>query len=344
MSNLKDMKKLLFISLALTAAISCSKDQTIGEPDPVAIEINNVFVENSTKANDISKSNLTNFGVYGFVKALSTNSEGLLFNKVRVAKENDKYIYSPEQYWIGNAQYYFAAFAPYDNAEWTYTSTDAQNGTITFDNQEAEANQDFLFAYTKPAVTPNKITYTEKPGPVGFSFKHMLSRIKFSFTNGFEDGSNISLKITDVTITNAHKNGSMVIEDGEDKNWTVDEQTFAKVFGIVGTDDPKTANIDETILTPQQGASTEHFYLIPADATYNVTFNIALYQAGILLDNYSRSATLGLEMKKGFSYDIKATLNANNTSDDGELYPIEFTVNNVEGWGSFNDVNASVNN
>ena len=338
------MKKLLILSLALAAAVSCSKEQTIGQPDPVAIEINDVFVNNSTKANDISKDNLNDFGVYGFVKALNTNTEGMLFNNVRVAKEGNKYIYSPEQYWIGNAQYYFAAFAPYDNAEWTYTSKDAQNGTITFDNQEAEANQDFLFAYTKPAVTPNKITSAEKPGAVGFTFKHMLSRIKFSFTNGFEEGSNISLKITDVTITNAHKNGFMVIEAGEDKNWTVDEQTFTKVFGAVGTDDKTTAEIDETKLTPQHGASTEHFYLIPAKASYIVTFNIALYQAGVLLDNYSRKATFGIEMQKGFSYDIKATLNANNTSDDGELFPIEFTVNNVEGWGSFNDVNASVNN
>lgn len=335
------MKKLLIISLALVTITSCSKDQTIEQPDPVAIEINDVFVNNSTKANDISKDNLNDFGVYGFVKALNTNTEGLLFNNVKVSKSGTKYTYSPEQYWIGNAQYYFAAIAPFTNAKWGYSSTDAQNGTITFNNQNAEANQDLLFAYTQPGVTPATITSANKPNAVGFSFGHMLSRIKFIFKNDFVSGSNISLKITDITITDLQKEGSLAITNGVAGAWTVSdnavaENVFAKVFGTAGT--------DETILAPQTEAATEHFYLIPANDKYNVTFKVALYQAGVLLANYNRTSTVTLDMQKGNSYNIKANLNAQNTSENGELFPIEFTVTGVDEWGSYSDVNTTVTN
>ena len=83
-------------------------------------------------------------------------------------------------------------------------------------------------------------------------------------------------------------------------------------------------------------ASTEHFYLIPASKAYNVTFTVKLFQAGVELDTYNRTATIpATTMAKGMSYDIKTTLTAQNTSDDGQLYPILFEVAGVTAWDSF---------
>jgi hypothetical protein len=48
-------------------------------------------------------------------------------------------------------------------------------------------------------------------------------------------------------------------------------------------------------------------------------------------------------MQIGYSYDIKATLNNKNTSDEGELYPIEFSVDKVDEWETFTGVDATVN-
>ena len=48
-------------------------------------------------------------------------------------------------------------------------------------------------------------------------------------------------------------------------------------------------------------------------------------------------------MKRGMSYDIKTTLTAQNTSDDGKLWPIEFTVNAVNNWANYADVTGTVN-
>lgn len=324
------MKRIAIIAMAVAAFAACNKSEVIEAPKGVAIEFDNAFVNNATKANDINKDNLQDFGVYGFVEA--STSQGQIFKNQRVAKTGDSYTYSPAQYWIANAQYYFTAIAPATGAAWSYETTNAQNGTLSFNNETAAANQDLLFAFNKPSKTAESIS--TKPAAVAFDFYHMLSRVKFTFTNGFGAGSNITLKVTDVTITDAYKTGTLAVTDGEvAEAWTPAEKEYSIAFGAAGT-----------TLTENGGAgTTEHFYLIPANATYNVTFNVELFQAGVSVDKYARTATLSHDMKKGFSYEIKATLNAQNTSDDGELYPIEFTVNTVDKWENFADVNGTVN-
>lgn len=324
------MKRIAIIAMAVAAFAACNKSEVIEAPKGVAIEFDKAFVNNATKANDINKDNLQDFGVYGFVEA--STSQGQIFKNQRVAKAGDSYTYSPAQYWIANAQYYFTAIAPATDAAWSYETTNAQNGTLSFDNVKAAANQDLLFAYVKPDQTPAAITVA--PAAVAFDFYHMLSRVKFTFTNGFGKGSNITLKVTDVTITDAYKTGTLAVTDGEvAEAWTPAEKEYSIAFGAAGT----------TLAENGGNGTTEHFYLIPANASYNVTFNVELFQAGVSVDKYARTATLSHDMKKGFSYEIKATLNAQNTSDDGELFPIEFTVNSVDKWENFTGVDATVN-
>ena len=325
------MKKIFFAMMAVAALAACNKSEVIETPQGIAIAFDEVFVDNATKANDLNATNIPDFAVYGTVAKGGASS--LIFNNQLV--NGTTYTYSPVQYWIGGAQYDFLAFAPKTDAGWVYEVTDgknAQNGTISF-TQSTDANQDFLFAYNKPNVTPEDIT--SAPEKVAFNFSHMLSRVRFTFTHGFTAGSNIELRVTDVHITDAYKKGTIAVANGAAANvWTPADNSLNIAFGDAGT-----ANITEVAPT----ASTEHFYLIPADATYNVTFKITLYQAGVLVANYNRTATVAANMLRGNSYDIKATLSSDNTSDDGELFPIEFKVETVEQWGNFSDVNASVN-
>ena len=329
------MKKIAILSLAVATLFACTKNEVIDAPKGVEISFDNIFVNNATKANDLTADNLQDFGVYGFVEA--NNTQGQIFTNQKVEKSGTLYTYSPKQYWIAGAQYYFSAIAPFSNAAWTYNTTDAQNGTIAFNNQTAGANQDLLFAYNKPNPTP--ATITSQPDAVGFAFGHMLSRVRFSFTNDFAEGSNIELKVTDVKITDAYKTGTLAVTDGTvAQDWTPADNTLEVVFGNVGA-----GNIAEN----GGSASTEHFYLIPAkSATYSIQFTVELFQAGVSVDTYNRTATVTLDMTRGYSYDLKAALNASNTSDDGQLYPIEFTVSSVENWkpdaDSFTDIDATV--
>jgi hypothetical protein len=347
------MKKLLFAAAAIVAMASCATDDVVSRPAGAAIEFNDAFVENSTRAADIDAENLTNFGVYGSV-VNSSNQQGMIFANQVVTKTASGYTYNPAQYWIAGAKYDFVAFAPYQSgadATWTYApavGTAAENGTITFDNAKAGANQDFLFAATS-CETPASITTA--PAPVAFTFNHMLSRVKLSFTNGFQSNGNIKLVVKNVHITNTAAVGTLSVAKAESAtaaavaaDWTTvaTNNNLDVTFGDVA---------DAAQLAEAGSGSTTHFYVIPAEREYNITFDVDLYQAGVHLDTYHRSAKVTVDFTRGMSYDLKATLNQTNTSDEGQLYPIEFTVTGVEKWDNnpdtpeedWTDVNATVN-
>ena len=345
------MKKTLFITLASITLLSCSQDETVATMDRVAIAFDKVFVENSTSsraAEDITLDKLNNFSVYGSV--VKGDQEGNIFDAQKVEKTAGEYTYSPAQYWIPGASYHFTAIAPHEGY-WIYTckpgteskygTRQAQYGTITFDNHSAGAEQDLLWAY-KTATTA--ASFTQKPEAISFSFQHMLSRAKFTFKNGFAKGSNISLKVKNVTITNAHKVGTIELNGSNlPVAWTVAESTtenpntFERNFGDAGT---------ETNYGPQTSGTTVHYYLIPVvNANYKIEFTIDLYQAGVLLlENIQKTADIiGFDMKRGYSYEFKAELNASNTSNDGALEAIEFKVTGVKDWEDYTNVDTKIN-
>ena len=68
-------------------------------------------------------------------------------------------------------------------------------------------------------------------------------------------------------------------------------------------------------------------------------------EGGVLLqENIAKTANItSLDMKRGYSYEFKAELNASNSSDT-PLEAIEFNVTGVEGWKEFTDVNAEIKN
>ena len=332
------MKKILFAAVAVMAMAACSNEDVISRPARPVIGFDNAFVENSTRANDLTKSNLNDFSVYGSVA--KNGSEGQIFKNQLVKKSGEKFLYTPPQYWVDNATYCFAAFAPYTDAKWSYSTTYAENGTITFDNAGAGANQDFLYAYQ---TRTTGAAITEAPEAVSFTFNHMLSRVKFEFTNGFAAANNITFRVREATITNLHKSGTLAVTNGAvAEAWSVADNTkaenvFAKKFGDVNIFEGTAP--EGNIIAAGAKASSEHFYLIPAKATYNLTFKVDIIQAGVELDTYNRTATVQLDMQKGHSYVLRATLDDENISDN-ELYPIEFDVYDVTAWEQFTDEDA----
>lgn len=322
------MKKLFIAIMAVAAAVSCSQELTVDAPKGAAIAFDNAFVENATRAADYTADNITDFSVYGFI---TKDTEGAIFTDQKVAGSNAAgFTYSPAQYWVGGATYSFSALVPYEGRHWTYTATNSGNGLISFNNQTAVANQDLLFAYAT-RTTPASITAA--PEAVAFTFDHVLSRVKFSFVNGFGDGQNITLKVTNVNITNAYANGTLALENGVlAEAWTPADKNLNVAFGDVAGD-KLGVNVE---------GETTHYYLIPAEDTYEVTFTVAIYQSDVLVDTYNRTATVTVALERGKSYDLQATLTANNTSDDGALYPIEFTVGTVNGWENYTGADVTV--
>lgn len=322
------MKKLFIAILGVAAFAACSQDVTLETPKGAAIAFDNAFVENATKAADLNANNIKDFGVYGFIT--NASGEGMIFDNQTVAKSGDAFTYSPAQYWVGGATYSFSALVPKTDAKWTYTATDSTNGSIYFDNAAAVANQDLLFAYDQ-RKTPGKIE--SAPEAVAFTFNHVLSRVKFTFKNGFGEGQNITLKVTNVHITNAAANGTLALKNGVlAADWANQAGTLDVDFGDAGA----------AALAVNATGTTEHFYLIPAEAAYEVTFDVEIFQSGVSVDKYARTATVSIDLERGKSYDFQATLNQNNTSDDGALYPIEFTIDEVEAWADFTTPEVTV--
>ena len=319
------MKKSILGLAALALLASCNNDEDIQLADKAVIGFNGVFVENSTRANDLTSSNIADFGVYGSLT--KGGNSGLIFEDTRVYKNGDSFQYGDgDRYWVTSANYDFVAIAPYEGKQWEYNVVNnvADNGTITFNNQRAGANQDLLFASaersTADGISGDKVKFT---------FNHMLSRVWFTFQNEFNAGSKITLKVTDVTIADAHSMGTLVVKNGAvGATWTVtpnSDANFTKVFGDAGTE----------ALTENGGtAATEHFYLIPTKGTYDVTFNVELRQAGVSLQTYKHKTKVTLDMAKGCSYNIIAKLNQNNVTGDPneDLQKIEFDVETVKAW------------
>ena len=83
--------------------------------------------------------------------------------------------------------------------------------------------------------------------------------------------------------------------------------------------------------------------MIPVEeANFEIGFKLDLYQAGILLqkDIAKTVSVTKLKMRRGYSYEFKAELNASNSSDK-PLEAIEFKVTGVEGWKEYTEVNAN---
>ena len=307
---------------AVAALAACTTEQTIVAPQNEAIGFD-TFVDNSTRAEDITTNNIANFGVYGTVT--KGGNSALIFNNTAVTGTKESgYTYSPKQYWIAAAEYDFLAFAPFTNAKWTYTPTDAQvakTGTFSFNNETAAADQDVVYAY-QTKTTADKLDANNTQAVV-FTFKHILSKVAFSFTNTFTDNKT-TLNVYNVKINNTAKTGTMAIAEGVDAAWEVAGDLIVP-FGA------QAANADAALANGAE-LKLDHHYVIPAQRAYNITFDVDLYQAGVYLATYNHTINSAIDFAKNGNYVLSVKLAPESIDPENELYPIAFTVNEVEDW------------
>lgn len=355
------MKKILLSLAAVAMLAACSKEETLVQQAPEAIGFDNAFVENSTRSVETpgySTTNLFNdFAVYGFVEGAS------LFNGVRVAKgiTNDKlasdWKYEGTQYWITGANYDFYAVAPFfaENNYWRIadnaTKTDAGT-TITFTN--TDGTQDLLYSgiVEKQGAESNN-------GAVAFTFKHILSKVKFSFVNGY-NASAATICVRDIKITNAYATGEAVLAKDNAETTDVDEAIAWDNFGgdiDIAFGNATTVADYKTYVAPANGTTgnlanfdyaynttVESYYerfLIPATQELHISFVVDLLVSGQKIATYDHTAKANLALQPGKSYDIAATINASNIDPNHAQEPIEFTATMTD-WSTANDATATV--
>ena len=318
------MKKLFVMTLAATAMLaSCSSDDTMEVPQSKSAITFAAFINKSVRATDATLDNLGSISVYGWRDA------DCIFNKQIVnVGTNGTGTYTPVQYWQAGHTYSFEAVAPtsVDGASFTANKT---GGSFNYTNN---ASIDLLYAKAADVTTASSLA--DKPGAVHFTFKHLLSRVKFTFNNTFAATDAAKITISNVKITNAYANGT-ITPAAADAAWVVSNNTLQVAFDEADTDALKdlAANTGKGATTPM--------YLIPATSpSYNVEFDVTLNQNGATT-TYHHTATINTTMDMGMSYNFVANINASNVDPDNELFPIEFTAE-VEKWKNADDVTITV--
>lgn len=322
------MKKTLIAILAL-AAVACNKADVIEQSAPEAIAFDNAFVDNAVKSvSDPSYSNtklFNEFAVFGFVEGAS------LFDGVKVSGSalNGEWKYSGTQYWIAGAKYNFCAVAPFAG-NWTKTAASKDGVELSFTNN---GTTDLLYA---TAAQEGKVSGNTA---VAFSFRHVLSKVKFSFVNAY-NATNATIRVRNIKITNAYETATVAL--GAATAWSAQAGTLELAFGNAAV---ASATAEEAFAYNTAVESYNELLMIPSEAkAYTVTFEVDLLVSGTVVKTYAHTAAASFAPAAGTCYDIKAEINATNIDPNNEQEPIQFTVTAINGWGGPVEPEATINN
>lgn len=315
------MKKFLLGLLAL-AAVACTNDDVVKQ-ESTLISFGDSFVEIKTRAAadpSITTESIDAFDVWGFI----TQPSGVVFDAERVTKGTEGWSYKNLQWWLPNNNYYFFAVAPVDDANIKIKAKDMTVlglGNIDFTNEDGSV--DLLYA-EKTVVTGDDVINND-PGKVKLQFHHMLSKVKFTFMNGFNN-ENAHLAVKNVKIYDAPKNGNIDVNTDSWKWYVTPNQTFELLFGNVNGGYPF------DIKDEQECAMERLIIPTPNTRPYTIEFDLELYQGDQLGHTSHKIVKLQNQaFEIGKNYNIKATITAENF-DENALKPIEFDVEEVKKW------------
>ena len=305
----------------MAAMVSCVSNEIVGQSDIAKIEIGTCVMSSSrAEANpSITSDNLDAFDVWAFMD----KNTGRVFEKERVSKNaSGVWSYQNIAYWTAGHTYHFAALAPVDHANIQLAMAadpymvEGGLGTVTFEN--LDGTDDIIYA-ERVVATPETIT---SPMPaVNLAFKHLLSKVRFSFKNMFLN--NETLVVTDIKMT--AKNKASIDLTQPTYSWVFDAaaQDVVLNFG-----DAKSA---QNFQIGQVASCDTNCLTIPADNTkeYAVTFNVTVYHGDQAGNPIPVSTTIkNVEFKTGTQYNFTVEL----AGDKMGLKPIEFGDPTVEAW------------
>ena len=316
------MKKLFVAVLAIAAAVACNTAEIVDLPQNPQINFANAFVQNATRADvaadpSTKTADLASFNVWGFMD----EAAGQVFVEELVTKSGDAWGYTNTQYWVKGHTYYFAALANYTNAIVDTAGANTYGlGTVAFDNAAAAGAEDLLYAATS-VDAQNAIPES----PVALTFSHLLSKVKFSFTNGFANPL-ATIDVKNVQITNAPAVGTINLAV---ENWWDNDD-----WAVTGSTTLNFGDVCEKLAVGGKQECANECLTIPAAQDYVIEFDVVYYQGSVEASKAHKVVTLkGVEFQMGKAYNLAAVIDASNVSEDGEeLKPIEFTVVEVKDW------------
>lgn len=368
------MKKYLFLALAAVATLTaCQQGE---EPQTVAKSVEIQFaaaaVETRAAVTAVTtEETLVNegFAVWGFAgttkifnaaEVCSNTKQTTALDALNLASSKIADAFSPVntsdvKYWSANTTYMFSAMYPISLKEkynYDWNGTTSTQKITSFEN---DGLIDLIVAEPSQVITDKNLDQEGKlttNAAADLHFNHMLSRIRFSFTNNFVD-DNVTIEISNLKIDNtpASGNANIVytpatasIEKSNLVTWT--HESDKKLFFYDSNENETT-----TLVSVNSQSNTNddivgesvYRYIIPGINDYTISFDLVVKADGNIiasksytevalpkngLDN-STGSTNVTEFIAGKGYIFNANINVDQS---GALYPIQFTVT-VEDWG-----------
>ena len=311
------MKKILVSALAAMTLVACMQEEIVTMSESNAISFQGAYVENATRAAvdpSTTTASISGFDVWAFMN----ESDGTVLVDEDVQKTGGTWGYANTQYWTPLNNYYFAALAPMNSANVTETIASgaaAKLGLGTIDFTNVDGSEDLLYAATMVETPRYEELKLNNMPPVKFQFSHLLSKVKFTFANGFRT-DNAYIVVRDLKMV-APKTGTidLAVENWWDNDdWVLGTETVDLAFGDVprlGMGE-KEECADERLTIPAE-----------ADQVYNISFLVDLYMDQQLAYTFEKTSTVtGIALEMGKAYNFKATID----SETFELPEIEFDV------------------
>lgn len=313
-------KQFLTVAVAALALAGCSKSETVEVAGNRAIGFES-FVNNNTRAvTEITTANLTKFFAFGDYD----NGGSIAFSNTEVnGTQGGTYTPVNPAYWQTGKTYEFAA---YSNGNEKLSGVSFSNGTLSISGYSVNDNNDLVAATASPVEAP--AANTDKS--VALTFKHLLSRIKFTFSTTAVPEA-FRMEVSGLTFKAIKTGASCTFSENQiGTAWTGTEGDY--------TIDP----LADYAVTGGK-ASTEDILVIPqANTKITASFTVTIYDektgTEIATNDFTASLDSG-EWVEGYSYNYTATINPDQVN--GQLKPITFTVTEVTKWEDPTDQSTS---
>lgn len=324
-------KMLLVLGVAAAAMTSCTSDELIEVNQSSLIKFE-PFVNKGTRSVTDTDRDISKFYVYG-----CHTESGLVndFTNVLVTKSNSEWGYytgtgdgkENYRYWTG-AQYYFGAYATKNESDklenGTKVTFDQTNNELTFTAFTVNDNNDLV----ADVMTFNQMSF-ENPEAVQFNFRHLLSKIQFTFKNS-HSVVGTTMDITDLKIDKCRVKGTCTV--------TENDVTWSELVAVTEEDERGLALHNVITSGIAIGSTYKNNTLVVPGAIqdyYKVSFKVTFKNAEdqiIGVKTYADNSAIVLKTdavdvwKPGYVYNYTANLSL-------DLVPIEFGVT-VTGWDS----------
>lgn len=319
------------LGVAVAALASCSNEEVVDMPQSRAIQFG-TFVNHSTRSvvTETTKDNLSKFFVFG---NYGDGTWTPVYTNVEVNGGNvgDQSVWTPSlnAYWESNEQYRFGAYSD-GTAKNNDASFSASEQKLTFTNYTANNAKDLIVAMSN--VTSETDVTTNNP--VSLSFYHMLSQVKFTFTN--TDSHDYIMRIENIKVK-AVQTATGTATYGAEKptiSWETTDATKADYDfeTIEDIAEPVKGDSHSTtcFVIPQDNRDlTVSFTAIFSDGTKEIARNN--FTGNLNYQGETENTKKG-EWTPGFKYNYTVEINGSKIDPDLEQQVIKFKVDVMDDW------------